>query len=373
MSQLPDRGFAHATLGFALLAQGDAEAAEASLRQAVALPADGPEQLCGNGMIQLLLGELKPGFAGFEARWLRPRMAANPIRTAGPAWTGAEKISGRTVLLYCEQGLGDTVQFLRFVPAVLALGARVKLAVQPEITPLLPAMDGVTLCRLDQGVPEFDLHCPLVSLPAALGITLDELGATASPYLRAPAERAAAWAARLAPPPAPRSGLFARKAPAPPLRRIGLAWSGNPGHANDRNRSLALRQLAPLLAVPGCQFHVVQKDVRDADLAALMAATAATPKLVDPRGLIGDLADTAAIMAQMDLVISADTAAAHLAGSLGRPLWLLLPAVPDWRWLLHREDSPWYPTARLFRQRVAGDWEEVIARVAAALAAPPGG
>jgi ADP-heptose:LPS heptosyltransferase len=118
---------------------------------------------------------------------------------------------------------------------------------------------------------------------------------------------------------------------------------------------------------------VVQKDVRDADLAALMAATSATPKLVDPRGLIGDLADTAAIMAQMDLVISVDTAAAHLAGSLGRPLWLLLPAVPDWRWLLHREDSPWYPTARLFRQRVAGDWEDVVARVAAALAGPPGG
>jgi hypothetical protein len=166
-----------------------------------------------------------------------------------------------------------------------------------------------------------------------------------------------------------RSGLFARRTPAVPPLRVGLAWSGNPGHASDRNRSLGLRQLAPVLAVPGCQFHVVQKDVRDTDLAALMAANGATPKLVDPRGLVGDLADTAAIMAQLDLVISADTAAAHLAGALGRPLWLLLPAVPDWRWMLHREDSPWYPTARLFRQRVAGDWAEVAERVAAALAA----
>jgi hypothetical protein len=295
-------------------------------------------------------------------------MAANPVRQAGPAWTGAQDIAGRTVLLYCEQGLGDTLQFLRFVPAVLARGATVKLAVQPDIIPLLPALPGVTPVPLDQGVPEFDLQCPLVSLPAALGLGLDDLAATAAPYLQPPAERAAAWAARLAPPPAA-SGLFARRSPARPPYRVGLAWSGNPGHANDRNRSLALRQLAPILAVPGCQFHVVQKDVRDTDIAALMAATGASPPLVDPRGLIGDLGDTAAIMARMDLVISVDTATAHLAGALGRPLWLLLPAVPDWRWLLRREDSPWYPTARLFRQRIAGDWAEVVERVAAALAA----
>ncbi|MBN8891571.1 MAG: hypothetical protein BGP12_20895 [Rhodospirillales bacterium 70-18] len=365
VSQRPGKGFAHASLGFALLAQGHVDEAEASLRMAASLPAEGPEQRTSAGMIRLLLGDLPGGFADYEARWLRPSMAANPIRSAGPAWDGGQ-IAGRSILVYCEQGLGDSIQFLRFVPEVAARGGRVLLAVQPELAALAASVPGVAqICPLDQGVPAFDLHCPLVGLPLALGTTLDTLPAE-TPYLTVPANRLAAWADRLRPAPAPAGlGLFRRQgADRSRYLRVGLAWSGSRDHGNDRNRSLPLHRLAGVLAAPGCTFHVVQKDVREADMRALGQIEG----LVDPRGLVGDLADTAAIMQQLDLVISVDTAPAHLAGALGRPVWVLLPAVPDWRWLLRRADSPWYPSARLFRQKQAGDWDGVLAEVAAALA-----
>lgn len=368
VAQLPQLGFAHASLGFALLAQGAVDEAEACLRRALSLPPEGLDQVCGNGMIALLLGDYAAGLPGFEARWRRPRMARNPILAAGPAWTGTGEIAGRRLLLHAEQGLGDTLQCLRFVPAVVARGAEVLLAVPGKVAPLLPPIAGVSLVPPGQAVPPFDLHCALGSLPAALGLSLADLPGCAMPYLRAPAERRAAWAARLAPAAggsaAIAGGLFARPMAAPVLR-VGLAWSGNPAHRNDRNRSLPLARLAPLLAVAGCQFHMVQTELDDRDVAALAAAG---PRLIDQRAGLADLADTAALMDGLDLVISVDSAPAHLAGALGRPLWLLLPAVPDWRWLLRREDSPWYPTARLFRQRVAGDWDEVIGRVAAELA-----
>jgi hypothetical protein len=254
---------------------------------------------------------------------------------------GWRPAAGRRILLFWEQGLGDTLQFLRYVKLVAAKGGEVVLWVQPPVAPLLADWLGVTVVAgTEADLPQFDVQCSLLSLPRLFATRPDCIPG-AVPYLKPPT----VWPRR--------TGAL----------QVGLAWSGRAAHRNDANRSVALAALAPVLAVPGCDFHVLQTEIRAADA----DSAAQWPQLIDRHAELHDFADTAALVAGLDLVISVDTAVAHLAGALGVPLWLLLPAVPDWRWLLGRDDSPWYPTARLFRQRRAGAWEPVVARVAAAL------
>lgn len=323
----------------------------ASCDAALALDPELVEAHWNKGLEQLLIGDFEQGFANYEWRWKR---AGNAPRDFGvPQWRGedvtGESLAGKTILLHAEQGFGDTIQFVRYVPMLAARGAKIVLEVPDSLMPLIGHIDGViaTISR-GQEHPPIDLHCPLMSLPLAFGTTLATIPASV-PYLRAPAERIEAWRARL-----PASGKL----------HVGLVWSGKPTHRNDHNRSIAFERLAPLLAQPDVQFVSLQRDVRESDAAALLNAEA----VLRPDLHRADFADTAAIIETLDLVIAVDTAVAHLTGALAKPLWPLLPFCPDWRWLLDRADSPWYPGARLFRQPRIGDWDSVIGRVAEALA-----
>jgi hypothetical protein len=265
-----------------------------------------------------------------------------------PRWRG-EDIAGRTILLHAEQGFGDSIQFCRYVKMVAGRGAAVVLEVQPALKRLLTGLEGaaVTAAR-GEGLPAFDVHCPLLSLPLAFATTPDTIPPPgALPPI--PADRIAAWKERLG----------QRGHPGRP--RIGIAWSGNPGHDNDRNRSIPLAAMPPLFALEA-DFVSLQKDGRDHDRDFLGRNAATIAHFGDD---LTDFLETAALISLMDAVVCVDTSVAHLACALGRPTFILLPCVPDWRWLLDRNDSPWYPTARLIRQRRRGDWDEPIARVAA--------
>jgi hypothetical protein len=248
-------------------------------------------------------------------------------RFSQPQWQG-EPLEGARILLCAEQGLGDTMQFVRYAPLVAARGGEVVLEVQPGLHRLLSRFEGAhEIVSRGRPLPEFRWQCPLLSLPRIFHTDIATIPA-AVPYLHANAADVRAWSRRLR-----REGL-----------RIGLAWSGNPDHSRNRQRSIPLAQLAPLLQLQGATFYSLQKGSPTAQLRDLPA----TAKLIDLDAEQRDFADTAAIMSNLDLVISVDTAMAHLAGALGKPVWILLRYVPDWRWLLNREDSPWYPTARLF-------------------------
>jgi hypothetical protein len=298
----------------------------------------------------LVTGDYAAGWRGFELRWKRPEMLAYASGGSAPLWLGEAPVAGRTLLLRSEQGLGDTIQMLRYVPRLAAEGASVLLAVQPPLETLAAAVPGVSaLVRLGDPIPPHDLQAPLMSLPLAMG-TLADTVPWDGPYLTVPPGQAEAWTARLG----PRRGL-----------RVGLAWSGNPKHLNDRNRSLALVALEPLLR-EDAEFVSLQKDYAPADRARL-----AELGVANHAAALHDLADTAGLIAQMDLVIAVDTSVAHLAGAMGKPVWLLLPFAGDFRWGVEGERTPWYPSARLFRQAAPGGWAGVIGRVAQALAARP--
>jgi len=303
-------------------------------------------------LLALQQGQLADGWRGYEWRWKNPHLTVYRQKRdfTEPLWLGNAPLEGKTILLHAEQGLGDTLQFCRYVPLVKARGAQVILEVQQPLTGLLAGLDGVDriLSRNDT-LPPFDCHCPLMSLPLAFGTELDSIPAPTR-YLSADPNRRAQWEARLGP----------RRRP-----RIGLAWSGNPDHANDHNRSIRFTQLAPMFAID-CQFVSLQKEYRARDLATLDASG-----VLRFEAQLDDFADTAALCELMDVVITVDTSVAHLAGALGRPLWLMLPEVADWRWLTGRSNSPWYPSARLFRQPAHGDWASVVGALARELGALP--
>jgi tetratricopeptide (TPR) repeat protein len=319
----------------------------ASYRQAIALDPDNAAAHWEAGLIALSHGDFAAGWQDYEWRF-KVEEIASPRDFAQPQWRGDAPLEGRTILLHAEQGLGDTIQFVRYAPLVAARGAAVVLEVQRPLATLLRGMAGVSklLCR-GEPLLEFDLHCPLASLPLAFATTRETIPAPI-PYLRPPAERIAAWRAR-----------FPAATP-----RVGLVWSGDARHHNDRNRSMPFEMLAPLIATPGIRFVSLQKEARESDLLALRRCDS----VIDLAAQLEDFADTAAAISLLDLVITVDTSVAHLAGSLGTPVWILLPVTVDWRWLIDREDSPWYPTARLFRQDSPGDWPSVIARVRQELA-----
>jgi hypothetical protein len=288
-----------------------------------------------------LKGDFANGLPEYEWRWKTGQV--HPQKFPQPHWRGNRSIAGETILLHGEQGFGDIIMMLRYIPQIIAMNAKVIVAVPPPVIPLLTHMEGaVQVFGPNENLPPFDCHCPFMSVPLALQTTLETVAAE-SPYLKASPDRVAKWGSRLG----ATSGL-----------RIGIVWSGSTIHKNDHNRSIELRQLAPLFS-SSAQFVSLQKEIRRNDWRTLQEHA----EIVHLGEEINDFADSAALISLMDIVISVDTSVAHLAGALGKPVWILLPYFPDWRWLLDREDSPWYPTARLFRQLSPGDWDSVIARV----------
>ena len=292
--------------------------------------------------ICLSMGDFARGWPEFEWRWLKPEFQARARPFRQPLWLGREDIAGKTILLHAEQGMGDTLQFCRYVPMVAARGARVVLEAYPPLRALFATLAGADML-IERGdrLPTFDLHCPLMSLPLAFGTDVSTIPAQI-PYLAADPARVAAWRRRLGPATRP---------------RIGLAWSGSASHTGDSIRSAPLAALAPLIR-PDYAYYSVQKDVRAGD-----EATAAALGITMTGADVADFADAAALVSCLDLVISVDSAPAHLAGAIGHPLWVLLPHAAEWRWLRHRDDTPWYPGAKLFRQARAQDWTELAQRV----------
>ncbi|HEX3504769.1 MAG TPA: tetratricopeptide repeat protein, partial [Xanthobacteraceae bacterium] len=280
------------------------------------------EALC-----RLLTGDFKLGFEQFEWRWEIDQHRHAKRNFPQPLWTGAQELDGKTILLHAEQGFGDTIQFCRYAPLVAARGARVILEVQEPLRALAATLPGVAqLLSRGEALPDFDLQCPLLSLPRSLGTELPTIP-SAVPYLHASPETVAKWQARLGAGGGP---------------RIGIAWSGRPTHKNDHNRSIALAAFLQIFAGLDATIVSMQREVREADAVTLRNRG----DVVHFGEELGDFSDTAALAASLDLVIAVDTSVAHLAGALARPVWVLLPFVPDWRWLLDRDDSPWYPTAR---------------------------
>lgn len=345
----PDFAPAHNALGWAWQQQNQLTPALAAYRAALAIAPEFAEAEMHEGLAHLLAGNLPTGFRKYEARWRAERTVSRHAATRTLWSGGGVPLAGKSILLHAEQGLGDTLQFIRFAPLLAAQGASVYAEVQPPLKALLAASPlAAKFSARGELPPPTGFHCPLVSLPLACGVELATIPHDV-PYLRVPGDRRQRWE---------------KIGGDGPGLKVGFAWSGNPSHDNDRRRSIPLDLFAGLFAVPGCRFYCLQKELPAHAVAALTAAG-----IEDWSGRIADFADTAAIVAQLDLVISVDTAQAHLAGALGAATWVLLPFAPDWRWMLEREDSPWYPTARLFRQKQPGDWPEVIGRVAAELRA----
>ena len=314
----------------------------ASYDRALTARPDDAEAHWNQSLLLLLLGDFARGWTEYEWRWKRELLSPARRNFQRPLWLGAETIDGKTILLHAEQGLGDTIQFCRYAALVRARGARVVLEVQEPLRDLMAGVAGVSLvvCR-GEALPDFDLHCPLHSLPLVLGTRLETIP-SAIPYLRAEADKSQRWVARLG----------SKQRPA-----IGIAWAGGLKFDDDYNRSksIAASALLPLMDV-GVTFVSLQKDVRPADHVTLNDHG----DILNFGEELVDFSDTAALISQLDLVISVDTSVAHLAGALGKPVWVLLPFIPDWRWLLDRYDSPWYPTARLFRQPADRRWDGVI-------------
>jgi tetratricopeptide (TPR) repeat protein len=331
---------AYVDLGFVLYGLGElAEAADCFARLR-ALEPDSAEATVNLGLIHLLQGDLAVGWAEYESRWKVG--VGDERKLLQRRWKG-EPLGGERILLYAEQGLGDTMQFVRYVPLVAERGGEVVLEVQPALHGLLAGTDGASrVIRRGETLPEFTWQCPLMSLPLALGTKLETIPAGV-PYIVADAVRVDTWRERLQ----------------KNTRRVGLAWAGNPGHPRDRLRSIPLEQLVPLLNVAGTTFYSLQFGSGSEQMKQLRPGG----QLVDLGDELQDFANVAAIVANLDLVISIDSAVAHLAGALGTPVWILLNKGCDWRWFLEREDSPWYPTARLFRQSNPGGWQEVVKRI----------
>jgi tetratricopeptide (TPR) repeat protein len=321
-----------------------------SFDKALSLQKDYADAHFNKALSLLTVGELRQGFAEYEWRWKRTGMPGTSGNYGRPLWLGEFPLGRKTILLHAEQGLGDTIQFARYVPLLARGGATVVLEVQPELKPLLATLEGVaSIHARGETLPPYDVHCPLGSLPLALKTEPASIPAEI-PYLKADDARVAKWR--------PVIEALAGK-------RIALAWAGHARHANDRNRSIDLKSLEPLLARDDISFVSIQRELREGDAALL----ARYPRVRDVSNDLADMADTAAVIALADLVVAVDTSVVHLAGAMGRPTLVLLPFVPDWRWTLSGERSPWYPQTRIFRQPSAGDWTSVIATASTAIAA----
>jgi hypothetical protein len=340
------RGFAdaHGNLAIALAYQGLVAEAMTQARLAVRFMPEQPLAHWNLSMLLLLVGDFELGWQEHEWRWKCPSMMKTR-QFDQPRWNG-EALAGQTVLLFAEQGFGDMLQFIRFAPLVAQCGGRAIVECQPELIRLFDGMPGVAkFIRTGDALPKFDLQCPVLSLPFAMRGR--DFIPPPIPYLSAP-----------------KDGRDPSQWQIEPGRlNVGLIWAGDPSHQNDRARSIALGQLAPLSKVSGATFHSLQKGP-----AALEATTPpAGLHIVDHASQLTDFGMTANLIAHLDLVVAVDTAVAHLAGAMGKPAYVMVPFMPDWRWMLHRQDSPWYPTLKLFRQRQMNDWSWVIESIGRAL------
>src|SRR5580704_16959721 len=349
----PDHADAHNNRGNALRELQRPEAALASHDKAIALKPDFAEAHWNQSLGLLLMGRFEPGWRQFE--WRKRLKAPLGLRCyPQPLWRGDEDIAGKTLFIYWEQGLGDTIQFCRYAKIAAARGAKVVLSVQQSLIELLRQLGPTIRIVGPDAVPaDFDYHCPLLSLPLALGTTLSNIPATI-PYLKSNVEKSLFW----------KEQLGEKNKP-----RVGLVWSGGfrPDQTESWNfnsrRDIPLAKLA-VLKNPNIAFYSLQKgEPAESELAGLMRDRWDGPRIIDFTSRLHDFSDTAALVDNLDLVISVDTSTAHLAGALGKPVWLLNRFDTCWRWLLQRADSPWYPTVKLYRQEKAGHWDDVVERI----------
>lgn len=342
----PEHAEAWSNRGVALVEQGRGREAIASFERCIALAPDNADARWNLSLCHLQQGDFTKGWALHEARWQAREVALAQRAFTEPAWRG-EPIAGKTLLLHADQGFGDAVHFIRYAKPAHDLGARVIVEVRAPLVRLAETMEGVAqVVAHGAALPAFDLQCPMGSLPQVFGMTAENVP-LAGGYLQAPEEHLARWRARLGP----------RIKP-----RVGLAWTGNPTHKNNHNRSIALGEMVTLLS-PAFDFFSLQKQMMPGDRAIL----AAHPALADVSAEVADFADTAALCTLMDVVVTVDTSVAHIAGALGKPVWIMLPFSPDWRWMLGRADTPWYASAKLYRQRRPGDWAGVLSDMRADL------
>jgi Flp pilus assembly protein TadD len=328
----------HLCLGAALACQGKFDQAIAAYREAIRIRPDFAAAHLNLALALLVTGNLKEGLPEYEWRQ-RCSAALPPRRFAQPAWNG-EPPAGKTILLYAEQGFGDAIHFIRYVPMVAKAGGKILLECQPQLIRLFQDLPGIDrIIPADQPAGHFDVHCALPSLPLRFNTTLDTIPASI-PYLAAKPADIESWRQRI-----DRSEN---------RLQVGLAWAGSAENRNDRNRSIPLAKFLPLTHSGRFQFHSLQITPPPTDSQFPMSDWSAHLK---------DFADTAGLIANLDLIISVDTAVAHLAAAMGKKVWLLVAFPPDWRWMLDRTDSPWYPTVELFRQEVPGDWDTVIRKL----------
>jgi hypothetical protein len=336
---------AYNNLGSTLLISGRFDEAMIALNRAIALQPDMAEAHFTRSLILLLRGDFENGWKEYESRLGgRGVFMHKPTNLPRPRWDGRE-LRGKSILLHAEAGFGDSIQFVRYAPLVAKRGGKVIFGCQPELTELFRQIEGIHEFAVpSKPLPLFDVHCPLLSLPLAFGTTLDSIPWN-GPYLQADPNRAQQWKARM-----------------PEGFKIGLSWRGDGRNRLDRWRSIGWQDFSRILSRPSVQFFSLQKyaNVQVTD-----------ERLLDWTRELNDFNDTAAFVANLDLVITVDTAVAHLAGAMGKPVWALISASPDFRWMLDREDTPWYPSMRLFRQKTLGQWDDVIDRVLAALANLP--
>ena len=315
----------------------------ASYDRAIALNPDYAEAYWNKSLLKILIGEYLEGWKLYEWRWKKEPQINSLRAYHQPLWLGDESIFHKTLLIYPEQGFGDYIQCIRYAALVEQLGAKVILEVPSRLLTLCSTLKGQPiLIENGKPLPSFDYRCPVMSLPLALKTTVETVPAQI-PYLYADDQRKKRWNEKLG-----------NKT----VTRIGLVWSGSTTHKNDHNRSLLLNQLTSLLELP-FEFHSLQKEIREIDVKTLTDF----PKIHQHQDDQRDFSDAAALIDEIDLVISVDTAVAHLSGAMGKKTFILLPYSPDYRWMLDRADSPWYPTATLFRQPAMGDWDSVISEI----------
>ena len=339
----PDSHISHNNLGAALHALGDLEGAVSAYDTAISLYPNYPRAMWNKALVKLLWGNFTEGWALHEWR-LQTEGRDEPLPLPNkPDWRGEEDISDKRLFIPSEQGLGDLIQFSRYAAMAVEKAGEVILEVPKMLVPVIRTLHPeITLSIKGQKPPEFDVYCPVMSLPYAFRTTLETIP-TNGKYLSSDGQKVSLWQEALGP---------------TDKKRVGLVWSGSPKHENDHNRSIPLTELVPLLS-DSVEWHSLQKEYREADLAVLESM----PQVSQHQDALVDFSDTAALIECLDLVITVDTSVAHLAGALGKPVWIMLPHVPDYRWLTDRDDSPWYDSVRLYRQQTSGDWSSVTDQI----------
>jgi len=346
---MPEMPEVHLNMGIVHAHRNELDKAIASFEKAIAICPDLAEAHDGLGLALLTKGELQRGWKEQEWRWKKRKFPSPRRNFDRPLWNGSD-LAGKTILIHAEQGFGDSIQFCRYVPRVKAMGAKVVLEVQGELMELMRTLDGVdVLLQRGEKLPEFDVQCPLLSLPTVMGTSLETIPGEIG-YLKADAQKIAKWKGKIG---------------QDDKLKVGIAWAGGAVHTNDLNRSARLVDFGALVEVAGVKFYSIQKGPPAEQLKNAPVGM----EIVDLGRELADFSETAAALSCLDLVIAVDTSVVHIAGALGKEVWALLAFMPDWRWMLERSDTPWYPTMRFFRQPSRGDWAGVMREVVKSLEA----